>query len=79
MKNPLKKTDSSGLWVASIFITALAAGALTCLYVKKGRAEEADAHLNYPYVRDKGGKKKKAKTDLHDLHTIIPAAHEDQQ
>jgi hypothetical protein len=79
MKNPFLRTNTNGLWVAAIAVTALAAGALAWFYFKKNEPENANAHLNYPYVKDKGGRKKKAKTDVHDLHVIAPAGHEEHQ
>ncbi len=77
MKNPFAKPDTSGLWIAAIAVSALAAGAITWLYFKKTEAEKAFEPVKHPFEKKKHGKKK-ARTDIHELHTIIPAAHDEE-
>jgi len=75
MKNPLIKSRSNGLIVALFAATALAAGTLTWLYYKKGNAELKAVQPGSPHLRNKKDKKK-SRTDIRELHTIIPSAHE---
>jgi hypothetical protein len=76
MKNPFAKKDTSGLWVAAIAVSALAAGVLTWLYFKKKEAEDAADFIPLNY-RHKRGPIKKPQSDVDELHVITPAPHEE--
>jgi hypothetical protein len=74
MKNPFIKKDTSGLWIAAITVSALAAGALTWLYFKKKEVEDSADFIPLNY-QHRGGRLKKHKSDVSDLHIITPAPH----
>lgn len=76
MNNPFKHKSNSGLWAAGFAFGALAAGALTWLYFKNKETDEVTEHLDAPYHKQPD-KKKKHKTDVSELHTIVPARHEE--
>jgi hypothetical protein len=75
MKNPFIKEDHTGLWIAAAITGALAAVAGIWFYLHGKRAaalenyrqENAQDHLNAKQAKKK---KKKHKTDSHELETI---------
>jgi hypothetical protein len=77
MKNPFKKEDSNAALVALIAIGAIAAGAITYLYLKrksivKRRKDEAKEHAG-DYLKPHNRKKKRT-TDVHELEQIVGKA-----
>jgi orotate phosphoribosyltransferase len=74
MKNPLKQDDNSGILIAGLAIGAIAAAAITYLYLKrsaelKAAAQELKAHAK-DYLKVKSGRKKKHKSDVDELEPI---------
>lgn len=70
MKNPFKSEDNTGLIVGAIVAGALAAGAGIWFYLRGKRAAEAEAYRQEhakDYLKAKDKKKKKHKTDVHEL------------
>jgi hypothetical protein len=73
MKNPFIKSNNSGVWIATLVLSAIAAGAITYYYKKNGSSaitEEVNEHAT-DYLKAKAPKKRKQKTDLHDLQSIV--------
>ena len=75
MKNPFKKHDNSNKLLAGLALGAIFAGAITYLYIKrKGDIEAAAAELKehaQDYLKDKGKKAKKLKSDISELADIV--------
>ena len=70
MKNPFQKEDNTGALIAYIAIGALAAGAVTYLYLKKRSALKTAAKAGKEHALDylkPHHVKKKVTTDLHEL------------
>lgn len=74
MKKIFLKEDRTTLYISAVVIGALAAGAGIWFYLRGKRAaeEEADRHEHaQDYLKAKQKKKKKHKTDLHELEEIV--------
>jgi len=74
MKNPFKTDNNNGLLIAAAVTGALAAGAGIWFYIRGKRAAEVEAHrLEHAqdYLAGKQKKKKKQKTDVHDLVDMV--------
>ncbi len=74
MKNIFVKNDNKGVWLGVLIAAgAIATAAVTCLYFNNTAArednepEEDDHSMDYLVVPQK----KKHKTDLHELHTVV--------
>ncbi|WCT14898.1 hypothetical protein [Mucilaginibacter jinjuensis] len=73
MKNPFKKEDNNSALIAFVAIGAIAAGAITYLYLKKRSALKAATNEVKEHATDylkPHHLKKKRTTDLHDLGKI---------
>lgn len=74
MKNPFLKEDHTALWIAAAVTGGLAACAGIWFYLHGKQAAAVEAELEYAqdYLKDKfSKKKKKIKTDLHELEDIV--------
>ena len=74
MKNPFKKEDNNAALIVYAAIGAIAAGAITYLYLRKRSAlkliaEEAKEHAG-DYLKPHSLKKKRT-TDVHELGKIV--------
>jgi hypothetical protein len=76
MKNPFNKRKNTTLWIGWAVACALTATAVTCLYLHRKRAEaliagHTDHDQDYLAAKHNKMKKKKNKTDVHDLENIV--------
>jgi esterase/lipase len=75
MKNPFHKEDNSNILIAGLALGAIFAGAITYLYIKrKADIDAAAAELKehaQDYLKEKGKKAKKIKTDISELGDIV--------
>ncbi|PWK73792.1 hypothetical protein LX99_04178 [Mucilaginibacter oryzae] len=73
MKNPFAKKHDTGFWIATALTGALAAGAAVWFYLRGKKLAEDQAGLEHPqdYLELKHPKKKKHKTDVHDLADLV--------
>lgn len=76
MKNPLKENNHSNAWIIPIAITALTAGFIIWFAATRENTEEHNENDNHP-GRFKNKMKRKSKTDLHELHHLVPGSHEE--
>lgn len=75
MKNPFKKEKHSDFWLAGVVTGALVAAAGILFYLQRKRAAEQEAYRKehaQDYLEDMHPHKPKLRTDLHELHTIVP-------
>jgi hypothetical protein len=72
-----KKQNNTGLWIAAgIGVVAAAAGALTWFLYRN--REEAPHENDVPaYLQHQHGNPKKPKSDVHELHAIVPGHTEE--
>lgn len=76
MKNPFNKKKNTAQWIGVAIAGALAVAAITCLYLYRKRAKTSIAghpshDQDYLEVKHNKTKKKKHKTDIHELGNIV--------
>jgi hypothetical protein len=78
MKNPFKKEDHTGLWIAAAVTGALASGFVIWFYLRKHRVAEQEAcgpEYTQDYLRDQQSKKQQHKSDIAEPTDIAQHGH----
>jgi hypothetical protein len=72
MKNPFKQNDNTSTWIFAAIAGAITVGVVAFLYFKKNEenAEEDDDHTT-EYLQLRVPKKRKQRTDVHELEDIV--------
>lgn len=80
MKSPFKPKSSSGFYIALFTSGAIAAGifVLTWLSLKAKSGEPQLEDIDY-LDRKKNKGKKKSRTDVHQLHHLVPGSHDEHK
>jgi hypothetical protein len=73
MKNPFAQKHDTGLWIATAITGALAAGAGIWFYFRGKRlaGDQAGVEHQQDYLEAKHPQKKKHKTDVHELASLV--------